>query len=90
MFDLALPDQILDRAGDFFHRHFRIDAMLVEEIDAIRLEAFERRLSDLSDALRPAVHAARRIPLQEAEFGGNHDLIAERSERLASDPMFAE
>ena len=31
--DLALGDQLLDRAGDLFDRHVRVDAVLVEEVD---------------------------------------------------------
>ena len=32
---LARCDQFLDRAGDVFHRHVRVDAVLVEQIDRI-------------------------------------------------------
>jgi hypothetical protein len=28
-------DQIFDRAGDIFHGHLGVDAMLVEQVDAI-------------------------------------------------------
>ena len=45
---LALSDQLLDRAGDVLDRHVRIDAMLVEQIDAVGAETLERCLDDLA------------------------------------------
>jgi len=39
--DLARLNQILDCARDILDRHVWIDAVLVQEIDDIRLEAFE-------------------------------------------------
>lgn len=42
--DLAFPDQVLDRRGDFFNRYVRIDAVLVEKIDVVSPEALERGL----------------------------------------------
>jgi hypothetical protein len=42
--DVAFPNQILDVLGHVFDRDVRIDPMLIEEIDAIRLN----RLSDAS------------------------------------------
>src|SRR5829696_5589789 len=52
--DLAFLDQLLHRAGNVFDRHARIDAVLIEEIDAVGLQALERGLSDLPDVLWPA------------------------------------
>ena len=40
---LALLDQLLDRAGDVFDRHVRVDAMLIEQVDAVGPQALERR-----------------------------------------------
>jgi hypothetical protein len=37
----AVANQIPDGARDVLDRHIRIDAMLVEQIDAIRPEPFE-------------------------------------------------
>ena len=41
MLDLAFPNEILHRAGHFFDRHRRIDAMLIVKIDGIDPEALE-------------------------------------------------
>ena len=46
--DLALPDQVLHRARDVLDGHVRIDAVLIEQIDAIGLEPLERGLGDLA------------------------------------------
>ena len=61
MQDLPFLDQLLDRAGDILDRHVRIDAVLVEQVDAIGLQALERCLDDLLDVLGPAVEADRAI-----------------------------
>ena len=54
---LALPDQLLHRAGHVLDRHVRVDAVLVEQVDAVGPEPLERRLDDLPDVLGPAVQA---------------------------------
>ena len=46
--------------------------MLVEEVDAIRLQPRERGIGHLADPFRPAVHALARVSLLEAELGGDH------------------
>jgi hypothetical protein len=56
--DLALPDQVLYGASDLLDRHVRIDAMLVEKIDTVGLEASQRPLGDLTYPLGPAVETA--------------------------------
>ena len=87
MLDLAFLDQISDRAGDVFDRHVGVDAVLVEEIDGLDLEPFERALDDLLDVLRPAVEAPL-LPIRiefEAELGRDHDLFAHRREGFAQE-----
>ena len=44
--DLALRHQVLDRAGDVLDRDLGVDAVLVEEIDAVGAEALEHALDD--------------------------------------------
>ena len=83
--DLAFLDQVLHRAGHVFDRHVRIDAVLIEQIDALDLEPLERGLGDLSDVLRPAVQATLLARLRievEPELGGDHHLLAERARGL--------
>ena len=41
--DLALRDQVPDRAGDLFYRHVGIDSVLVEQIDRLDAEASRGR-----------------------------------------------
>ena len=48
---LTSLDEFLHRSRNVFDRHVQIDAMLVEEIDGIDLEALERRLGNLLDVL---------------------------------------
>ena len=62
MLDLALLDQLLDGAGDVFDRHVRVDAMLVEQIDTIGLQALQRGLDDGANTLGPAVQALTASP----------------------------
>ena len=83
MLDFAFANQIADRARDFFDRHVRIDAMLIEEIDPIGLEPPERRVSHFAYMGRPAVEACLLAVLElEAELGGDDDLLSDGSERL--------
>lgn len=56
MFDVALLDQVLDRAGDVFDWYYRIDAVLIKQISRVDSEALEGRLSDC---------LVDRAPLQE-------------------------
>lgn len=42
--NLALLDQVFDNVGDLFHRHFGIDAVLVQEIDVIGPEPLKAAL----------------------------------------------
>ena len=55
MLHLAFMDQPLDCSGDIFDRHLRVNAVLVEEVDHIRLEPLERGLGDALDLLGPAI-----------------------------------
>ena len=48
--DFALLDEFLHGSGDVFDGDVGIDAVLVEEIDGIDLEALERGFGDLADA----------------------------------------
>ena len=51
--DLAFLNQVLHCSRDVLNRHIRVDAMLIEQVDNINLEALERALGDLPDPLRP-------------------------------------
>lgn len=88
---LALADQILDRAGHVFDGDCGIDTVLVQQIDAVRPQAFQHAVDGRAYVIGPAVEAARHPPRFRvdipAELGGNHHLIAERRQRFAQDPF---
>ena len=84
--DLAFADQVLHRAGDVLDRHVGIDAVLIEEIDAVGLEPLQRRVGHLADVRGPAVEAGLLSVLEpEPELGRDHHLVANRSERFADE-----
>ena len=58
MLHLALLDQLLHGARDVFDRHIRVDAVLIEQVDDVSLEALERSLGDLLDVLGPAIQTS--------------------------------
>jgi hypothetical protein len=72
--------------GDVFDRHVRIDAVLIEEVDPIRLESSQRGVGDFAIMCRSAVQSDLLAVLElEAEFRRNHHSIANRSERFADE-----
>ena len=75
--DLARFDQFSDRSGDLLDGHLGIDPMLVEQIDMVRPEPFQRRIGDFTNSLRPAVLRLVRVAVLKAEFCGDHHLITD-------------
>ncbi len=55
MFHFASLDEFFHGAGYVFDRHFAINAVLVEQVNYVSLEALERGIGNLLDALRLAV-----------------------------------
>jgi hypothetical protein len=55
--DLAFANQVLHRTRDVFDRDVRIDTVLIEEVDPVGLEPFQRCVSDLADVRRTTVEA---------------------------------
>ena len=86
MAHLAGADEIFDCARHVLHRHLWIHPMLIEKIDPICPEPFERRLGDLPDALGAAAQAAPlpglRVDL-EPELGRDHHSVAHGSQGFA-------
>ena len=80
---LSLPDKLAACFGYDLDGRRRVDAMLVEEIDDIRLETAQGGFCHGTDRLRPAVHARSDLTVLEAELGGDHHLVAEGCQRLA-------
>ncbi len=88
--DLAFPHQLTDRAGDILDRHVRIDAVLVEEVDTVGLQALERGLGDLPNVFRATIDARLRIAVLEAEPRRDHHPITERGEGFADELLVSE
>src|SRR6266702_3670454 len=59
--------------------------MLVEEVDAIGLQAFQRGLGDGADALGAAVERLLGVAVLEAELGSDHHLVAKWSRCFADE-----
>src|SRR5580658_8319221 len=57
MFHLPFPDQIPDCPRHIFDGHIWIDPMLIEKVDVIRSESFQRRFRYGTDIFRPAVQS---------------------------------
>src|SRR5215831_7654389 len=85
VFYFALADQILNRAGDVFHWHGGIDAMLVEKIDAVGFEALQRCFRDGFDVFRFAVDALAGNSSLKPKLRRDDNLVTNWSERLADD-----
>ena len=86
-FTLPSVDQVLDRARDLFHRHGRVDAVLIEQVDVVGPQALQRTLDYLADMRRPAIepdHLALLVDL-EAELRANENPLANRLHRLANE-----
>ena len=83
---LALADQVFHRTRNVFDRHVGIDTMLVEQIDAVRPEPFQRRVGYFADVLGSAIEA-RLLPVldPEPEFRRDDHLIPNGREGFAND-----
>ena len=83
--DLAGFDQLLDRAGDVFDRDVRVDAVLVQQVDVVGAESFQRGVDGLADVPGAAGQSAGPLAVLvgEAELGSDEDLVADRGERFA-------
>ena len=86
--DLALCDQVRDRAGDLFYRYVRIDSVLVEQVDRLDAEAPERSVGRLSDQLGAARRPSGRVDLPELR--GHDDLIPNGCKRVAHELLVRE
>src|SRR5580765_4260158 len=84
MFDLAYTNQILHGSRDVFDWDVRVDPVLIEEVDSIRLEALQGCVGDLADVRWPAIEPALVAAFErEAELRRDYHLIANGGERFA-------
>ena len=89
--DLAGVDELLDGAGDVLDRHVGVDAVLVEQVDAVDVQPAQGVLDGGADVLGAAVQAGGAAAVEgEPELGGDHDLVADRSQRLADELLVGE
>jgi hypothetical protein len=87
--DLAFLNQLLDGAGDVFDRHVLIDAVLIEEVDRVCPEPLQRAFDCSTDVVGIAVERAGLLEIP-AELGRDHDLLANRSQRLTDKLLICE
>jgi hypothetical protein len=88
---LACLYQVFDGSGGILNGSVGVDAMLVEEVNGVRLQTRERGFNDQLNVVGVAVE---RCPFtvvvgigSESELGGDDDLFAERGEGFA-DQLF--
>jgi hypothetical protein len=81
VFDFAFRDQVSHGAGHLLDRDARVDAMLIEQVDAVGPQTHERSLGHMPDVLWAAVEAPPlpgvRIDV-EAELCCDHDPVTHR------------
>ena len=81
--DLALRDQLPDRARDLLDRRVGIDAVLVEQVDRVDSEARQGGVGGLPDELGPARERGPAVGVDFPELRGHDDLITDGGERVA-------
>ncbi len=82
---LALGNEVFHGARDVLHRHRRIDAVLVEQVDVVGAQVAQAVLDHDADSRGTAVEALGVVAFAEAELGCDDDLVAHRRQRLADD-----
>ena len=82
---LARLHQLAHGADRLLDRRLRVHPVLVVEVDVVEAEPAQRVVARLLDVLGPAVHAAVRrvVSADDAELGGQHDLVAPVGDRAA-------
>ena len=88
---LALANQVFHRRRHIFDGHRWVDTVLVEQVDGLDLEPFQRSFDDLPDVRQPAVKAALLAGIAvESELRRDHDFIAEGSESFTDEFLIGE
>ena len=90
---LALGDEFLHDSGDVFDGDVGVDAVLVEQVDAVGVQALEGCFGHLPDvdglAVEPVALAGDRVDV-ECELGRYDDVVADRGEGLADEFLVGE
>jgi len=84
---LALRDELRHGAERLFHRHTRVDPVLVIKIDHVDAEPLEAFLAGADHIVRPALGDLALAAAEIAEFGRQHHLAAPALDGLA-DQLF--
>src|SRR5436190_8544077 len=93
MLHLAFVNQFLHRTSYIFDRHFGINTVLIEQINNVRPESFQRSFSNFLDVLWTAVHTDGPTTLRiefKSKLRGDHHLLAKRSEAFAHEFLVRE
>jgi len=90
----ALLDQLADSSSDVLNWNVRVNAVLIEKINAIGAQALEGGIRNLTDPFGTAVEslparASIRVEI-ETKFGGNYDLVANRLQGFAKKILVGE
>src|SRR4029453_3256668 len=89
--DLPFPDQVFHGSCDIFDWEVPADTILIEKIDSIRSDPFERSLGNFFDVCGPATESALSARFKrEAELCRDHHLITQRRQRLANEFLIRE
>ena len=88
---LAGSNECLHRARHVLDRHLRIDAVLVEQVNGLHLQASQHFVNDLPDVIGPAVQATGalsglRVDVP-AELGRNRHVHANGRNRFADETL---
>src|SRR3989440_7580143 len=85
VFPLPFLNQVLARPRHILDGHVGVHTVLIEQVDGLDPESLERALGALLDMLWPPI-LAHLLPSGtqfEADFGGDHHLLAQGSKRFA-------
>jgi hypothetical protein len=90
VFHLPFADQLLHSPGHIYDWHVGIDAVLVQQVDAVGSEPPQRCLDNLANVFGPTIQTKLLLGVRinlEAELGGNDDPVADRDQCL-TDQLF--
>ena len=83
----------LDRARNVFHRHRRIDAVLIKQVDIVCAEPAQRAMDRLPNVFGPTVPFGTNLSIAlntEAKLGANYHLLSPSLERPAKQFLVCE
>src|ERR1700722_4044918 len=88
--DLALRDQVTDRAGDLLDRRAGIDSVLVQQVDRVDLQAPQGGVGGPPDELGTTRKSGPTVRIDFPELRGYHDLMTNGSKRISHELLVRE